>query len=417
MVKAKRSAKVSFSRRALGPIVLVAILLCAALVVLGGMLPPPNGHEPLTIVLRYDDYSAISNTYLETQILERLSDFNLPCTFAVIPTVTGNGFRNPQPSDSIGIDAEKVALLRPYVDDGLIELALHGLTHQTVSGKSLQTLTEFSGVPYETQISRLTTGKQILESQFGHSVYSFIPPWGNYDENTLRAVEASGFSVISADPRGPALADSRLLYVPGTCRMHELKQAIAEARQLPSSNSALIMAVIHPYDFVEADAKRGVMTFKQFESILSDLSSDPSLRFTTAAGASKLISDLGAARFAAASSMRHSTIYRLLPEPFRMGLPSLTYIDAKHAVTLLERERVWCFTLYSMVLLGCAFAANRIWKFLPDRIITNRRKLLIIGYASLIILVGYSLVDMEVYAAGMAAMVGFLGTLVGTTFD
>jgi xanthosine utilization system XapX-like protein len=31
--------------------------------------------------------------------------------------------------------------------------------------------------------------------------------------------------------------------------------------------------------------------------------------------------------------------------------------------------------------------------------------------------VGYSLVDMEVYAAGMAVMVGFLGTLVGTTFD
>lgn len=417
MVMENRSTKVPYSRKALGPIVLVAILLCAALVVLGGMLPSPNGHEPLTIVLRYDDYSAISNTYLETQILERLSDLNLPCTFAVIPTVTSHGFRNPQPSDSIGIDAEKVALLKPYIDNGLIELALHGLTHQTVPGKTLQSLTEFSGVPYEIQVERLATGKRILESQFGHSVYSFIPPWGNYDENTLRAVEAAGFSIISADPRGPALEESKLLYVPGTCRMHELQQAIAEARQLPSSNSALIMAVIHPYDFVEADAKRGVMTFKQFEAILSDLSSDPSLRFTTAAGATKLISNLGVDRFATASSMRHSTVYRLLPEPFRMGLPSYTYVDAQHAVTLLERERVWCFTLYSMVLIGCAFAANRIWRFLPDSIISHRRKLLFIGYVSLIILVGYSLFDMEVYAAGMAVMVGFLGSLVGTTFD
>lgn len=409
--------QIPFSRRMIGPVVLVVILLFAALVVLGSMLPPKDGHKPITIILRYDDYSAVSNTHLESQILETLERHQLPCIFAVIPCVTTNGFRNPQPADSLTMDAEKIALLKPYIDRGLIELCVHGCTHQTQEGKSLHTLSEFSGRPYEIQLQRLTHAKGILESQFGHTVKTFVPPWGNYDDNTLRAAEAAGFSIISADPRGPASDEQNLLYVPGTCRIHQLMDAITEARSLPSSGSTLITAVIHPYDFIESDKERGVITFQQFEEMLAEISNDPGLRFTTAAGATQLFSDLSAARLIKAGSLRNSSVNLLVPELLQLGYPTKTYVDAKLAKTLLERERVWCIAIYVMGLFGIVVGVNRARRILPQSWSIHRKKALIVGYTLLALLLLYSLFDMQVYAAGLSALVGLLGVLIGATID
>jgi peptidoglycan/xylan/chitin deacetylase (PgdA/CDA1 family) len=417
MAIAKSRSHNSYSRRVIAPAMLVVVLLLTALAVLGSMLPSKNGHQQLTIVLRYDDYSAVSNTYLESQILEELDKHQLPCIFAAIPCVTAHGFRNSQPADSLLMDAEKVAMLKPYIDKGLVELCVHGCTHQTLPNKDLREMSEFEGLTYEQQVARLAHGKSILEEQFQCPIVSFVPPWGNYDDNTIRAVEAVGFSIISADPRGPALKESSLLYVPGTCRIHQLKEAIAEARSLPSSNSALITAVIHPYDFIESDVQRGVMTFQQFKDLLAEISQDPTLRFTTAAGATQLISDLGASRFMQASSLRHSSLNHLIPGPLRMGIPNMTYVDGRLARTLLERERVWCIALYVISFLVIAFIANRIRRFLPSQWMVYRRKALIVGYTVVLIVAAYSLYDLEIYALGLSSIVGLAAYLVGNTID
>ncbi len=408
---------ISFSRMMIGPVVLVVILLFAALVVLGSMLPPKDGHKPITIILRYDDYSAVSNTHLESQLLEVLDRHQLPSIFAVIPCVTTNGFRNPQSADSLTMDAEKIALLKPYLDQGLVELCVHGCTHQTLDGKNLHTLSEFSGRPYEIQLERLAHAKGILESQFGHAIKTFVPPWGNYDENTLKAAEAAGFSIISADPRGPASDERNLLYVPGTCRIHQLIDAIKEARSLPSSGSTLITAVIHPYDFIEYDKERGVLSFDQFSSIIADISNDPGLRFTTAAGATQLFSDLSAARLIKAGSLRNSSINLLVPELLQLGYPTKTYVDARLAETLLEREQVWCIAIYVLGLFGIVVGVNRSRKLLPSTWRVHRKKALIVGYALFALLLLYSLFDLQVYATGLSAIVGLLGVLIGATID
>lgn len=404
-------------RRMIGPAVLVIVLLFAALVVLGSMLPSRDNHQKITIILRYDDYSAVSNTHLEAQILEVLERHQLPCIFAVIPCVTTNGFRNAAPADSLVMSADKIALLKPYLDKGLIELCAHGCTHQTLPNRDLHELSEFVGRSYDDQVARLMHAKSTLEEQFGHTISTFVPPWGNYDTTTLRAAEAVGFSIISADPRGPVARDSRLLYVPGTCRIHQLSDAIHEARQLPSSASTLITAVIHPYDFIESDAARGVMTFSQFESLMAQISDEPDLQFASVVGATKLHSDLGADRLVNAASLRRSSMIHLVPEFLQFGYPTKSYVDPKLATTLLERERVWCVAIYLGMLVGAIMIANRSRTFLPAWVIARRKRLLTIGYILLALVAAYSLQDLQIYATGLTALVVSLGLLVGSTWE
>ena len=83
---------------------------------------------------------------------------------------------------------------------GLIELNQHGFCHeQMIRGQ--RRWSEFAGRrPYADQVAVIAEGRRILirmlKDDFGGSV--FIPPSHKYDENTLAAVEACGFTVLSA---------------------------------------------------------------------------------------------------------------------------------------------------------------------------------------------------------------------------
>lgn len=98
---------------------------------------------------------------------------------------------------------------------GMIELNQHGFCHeQMIRGK--QRWSEFAGSrPYAEQLTAIAQGRhllvRVLEDDFGGSV--FVPPSHKYDENTLDAVEACGFTILSAACYSPPWA--RVYYVLG----------------------------------------------------------------------------------------------------------------------------------------------------------------------------------------------------------
>lgn len=79
-------------------------------------------------------------------------------------------------------------------------ISMHGLTHvyTTKDGGMLPLnhQSEFAGLPYETQEAMIRKGREILES---HDVHTdiFMAPSHSYDENTLKALLANGFTRVT----------------------------------------------------------------------------------------------------------------------------------------------------------------------------------------------------------------------------
>src|SRR2546426_2084551 len=95
---------------------------------------------PITVGLRYDDYSASSPFDLEARILEICARYQVPCTLGVIPEVSQGPTRAP----TLSLPETKREMLRRAQSQGILEVALHGYTHRIARAG---TRTEFAGVP------------------------------------------------------------------------------------------------------------------------------------------------------------------------------------------------------------------------------------------------------------------------------
>lgn len=79
-------------------------------------------------------------------------------------------------------------------------IAMHGCNHVFCSKchgiLNYRMNSEFAGLTYEEQLSKIRKGKKILES---HGVHTdiFFAPAHSYDENTVKALAACGFKYIS----------------------------------------------------------------------------------------------------------------------------------------------------------------------------------------------------------------------------
>ncbi len=86
--------------------------------------------------------------------------------------------------------------MRELQEQGWI-LAMHGCHHIYTTQKGglfpLNCFSEFAGVPYEEQARMIREGKRILES---HGIVTdfFMAPAHSYDANTLKALQAAGFT-------------------------------------------------------------------------------------------------------------------------------------------------------------------------------------------------------------------------------
>ncbi len=76
-------------------------------------------------------------------------------------------------------------------------LAMHGCHHIYTTQKGglfpLNCFSEFAGVPYEEQLRMVREGKRILE-EHGIATDFFMAPAHSYDDNTLKALQAEGFT-------------------------------------------------------------------------------------------------------------------------------------------------------------------------------------------------------------------------------
>jgi len=199
----------------------------------------------VNVIFRYDDYSANSVTDAEIKILEAFRKHGIPISFGVIPFKVAGDVHDPSPQDLLPLDSLKGDILKTGYEDGILDITMHGYSHQT---NSLEYLSEFANLDYKKQVERLSAGKDYLQNLTGAPVTTFLPPWNTYDLNTLSALEESGFSTLSANKKGLVSKESNLHYLPVSCGLTELKDAVKAARK-SSDNQPLIVALLHDYDF------------------------------------------------------------------------------------------------------------------------------------------------------------------------
>ena len=183
----------------------------------------PIEQKQIKVVFRFDDYSARSVTAMELRIIDAFRNNEASFTIGVIPFICAGEVRDPSPQDIVPLTTKKADILRAGYEDGILDIALHGYSHQTNNAKNLM---EFSSLDYNIQIERLAKGKRFLEHVTGAPVTTFIPPWNRYDLNTLRALEELGFSTLSADDSGEVTEDTKINFlVPNTCVLPQLRDA------------------------------------------------------------------------------------------------------------------------------------------------------------------------------------------------
>lgn len=182
--------------------VLTATLWGAAPFSFGG---PPRGSveddasEYRTVVIfRNDDLEPGHRDDLRRTVSRVFLKKEIPLTNAIIPTSDG---------ESIAGEKSFCTELRQQRREhpGLVEYSQHGYFHEPSSepfyidknGSRSKVETEFGGLPYAEQRERIAKGKAILTECLGTPPRSFVPPYGTYDNTTVRALAEENISVIS----------------------------------------------------------------------------------------------------------------------------------------------------------------------------------------------------------------------------
>lgn len=227
-----------------------------------------NRKKIVKVVFRLDDYSALSHTAFETWLIRTFRSHGWSCLFGVIPLVAkGDWFAFSEQLETLALDARKIALLKTAVEDGTVELALHGLTHQSAHQYDGRHHSELAGLTYAEQYDKLKTGKNLLEQWLGLSVDFFVPPWNSYDSNTLQALSDLGFHAVFTGKRyGGILEDGVLKFLPATCKASTLQKSIEMARR-SQDDAPVVVVMLHEYLFKEVAPERGTTTYAEFEAL------------------------------------------------------------------------------------------------------------------------------------------------------
>jgi len=288
-----------------------------------------DGGKLVNVIFRYDDYSANSVTEAEINIIETFRKHGIPISFGVIPFKVAGDPENPSPQDLLPLDSVKGEILKTGYEEGILDITMHGYSHQT---NSPEYLSEFANLDYQEQVKRLSAGKEYLQNITGASVTTFLPPWNTYDLTTLTALEESGFSILSANKKGLVSKGSNLHYLPISCDLIELKDAVKAARK-SSDNQPLVVALLHDYDFLEFNDVLGVISFQEFYELVDWVSAQGDVNVLSISQASEVIDDLSAER-----AIRTKQLY--YPEkipPLSLGSSMLLYQESPSLVMAIAK--------------------------------------------------------------------------------
>jgi Uncharacterized protein conserved in bacteria (DUF2334) len=343
--------------------------------------------KQISVIFRFDDYSARSSADAELRIIEDFRRNQLTVTFAVVPFVCDGDIHSSSAQGTIPLTSLKVDILKNAFDEGVLDVALHGYSHQTIiSGQT----TEFSGLDYDHQLERLAKGKKFLEDAINAPITTFVPPWNTYDLNTLQALEKLGFSTFSAGISGKAAKKSKLTFLPASVDLSQLRDSIESARTCPE-DQPVVVALFHEYDFKEISEKHGIVTYQEFSSLLNWLNSQEDVRVISISQATKLISDLSVDRFLLnqqhdwlLSSLLHSylqqkasrSIYYQSPNVFSKTLLKIvSFYSTIISLGAMISIMMWVllFPMSASIMKAATFASTVVLVILLNRTIHSRQ--------------------------------------------
>jgi len=242
----------------------------------------------VTVVLRYDDYSARSDTAVERRLFESFRSRGIPLVVGVIPCIGATGR-----DDGEVLPREKADLLREAVETGTVDVAVHGYSHVKTGW-----WTELAGLPYEEQLFRLQRGRGLLKEATGVETATCIPPYNAYDRDTLRAMQQVGYACLCAGKIGPA-GDGMLRFLPSTCGFGLARRAIESAAR--GAHPRIVVILFHAFDLAgsERSDSADFLGWSAFDDFLDWVLRQESV---TVRGINELLdsdTDLSARRFVA----------------------------------------------------------------------------------------------------------------------
>jgi peptidoglycan/xylan/chitin deacetylase (PgdA/CDA1 family) len=332
--------KKSFLSASLVTTVSVLILIAFTLVFGANNL---QREKQIQLVFRFDDTSAKSNIEIDLMVINEFKKHKMRCTFGVIPFICEKNSHDPSLQNNTALSATKIKLLKQAIEDGFLEIALHGYSHQTNRFQKEGEYSEFVGLDYESQLIRAREAKQFLEDKFSRSVTIFVPPWNSYDTNTIKALEKLEFKHLSADIYGIALDNGLLRYIPATCGLKDLKKAISQARK-SKDRSPVIVVLFHAYNFKESHDPGAKMAFSEFSEILSLISKQDDVVVKSM----EQLDDIDIKRYTANQLFYKST--RLRPQ-FLLYTPKLVFWSSSNAYDLLVPSLILLALFYAAIVI------------------------------------------------------------------
>ncbi|MFH1432685.1 MAG: DUF2334 domain-containing protein [archaeon] len=124
------------------------------------------------IVFRDDDIGAFWSDDSAIYITEVFRSRNVSHVMAVVPTRLEGGM--------LSDDRALSDYLWSIRDDPTVEFALHGYNHDEY---------EFGDISYDDAMSRISSGSDILADVTGVVPVTFAPPYNEYNDDVVRAVE------------------------------------------------------------------------------------------------------------------------------------------------------------------------------------------------------------------------------------
>jgi peptidoglycan/xylan/chitin deacetylase (PgdA/CDA1 family) len=366
----------------------------------------------VTIFFRYDDYSSLSHPAVDRGLIEIFGKHQLSCTFAVVPAVTSlYPWVQGDDQQELPLNAEKKSELRAAISGGSVDLALHGWRHLSNNIWGHPNPSEFRGLPVDEQARILQKGRDFLADATGVAPTLFVPPWNSYDENTLKALEMSGFRGISANRYSPGPEKtSQLAFAPMTTELDDMRAAVAAAHG-SGEDAPVVGVMMHPYDFVESGDKRGALTLAQFEQELVWLKAQPNVRILPISALLDASHGMDRQRFLA---NRPSACERSYPPMVNTVASDLIYHNSSGALRAkLRRDGLFGAILIALMVVGAAsgwFAEWVVSRFIPSLLI-------VIPFAVLAIMAFFAFRAVKaraIYARGAALMALLSGAFLGS---
>lgn len=394
------------------------ILVSACFAVLECAAPSVSAEQDgtrVTVVFRYDDYSSRSDTTPEQRIFRTFEKYHARISVGVVPSICAVSCELPIQQCTVPLTAKKAEILRGAVKAGAAEVVQHGYCHRNLGRSKTNPrglYTEFVGRTFADQMKCIADGRREIENAVGVRVGTFIPPWNNYDPNTLRALERLGFTTISAGTNGPATESCKLKFVPKTTEITQVRRAVQSARRMPDSD-AVIVVQIHPYDFTEVDKYKGVTTLPKLDETMAWLASQKDVRISSMGQLAESDASLGVQRLL--DNRAYQDPHPGLPD-FMGYRPGDAYISSQAVRRMMSRLRALAVAFYFAVFLLSAAGF-----YIGAQVISRLgayRSVKYFGAAAILLYAAYAFGELEFgypgitgTAVGLGAYIGLLSAL------